>query len=62
MTARIHVDETIDSFTAVGYCTPTRSTPQIDLHVEYDHGDTDRALTCLQSAYRSAVAQIEETR
>lgn len=62
MTARIHVDENIESFIKLGHCTLDQKTPEVSIHVEYDQGDIDDALRALDAAYRSIVAQIEETR
>ena len=62
MTARIHVDERVDSFVKLGHCTLGQKTPEVSMHVEYDQGDIDDALLVLAAAYRSIVAQIEETR
>jgi len=62
MSARIHVDERIESFIKLGHCTPNQKTPEVSTHVEYDQGDIDDALRALDAAYRSIVAQIEETR
>ena len=62
MTARIHVDEHIKSFTKLRQCPPNQKTPEVSIHVEYDQGDIDDALRTLAAAYRSIVAQIEETR
>ena len=62
MTARIHVDEHIESFVKLGHCTLEQKTPEVSIHVEYDQSDIDDALRTLAAAYRSIVAQIEETR
>ena len=62
MSARIHVDERIESFIKLGHCTLGQKTPEVSMHVEYDQGDIDDALRTLDAAYRSSVAQIEETR
>ena len=62
MSARIHVDERIESFIKLGHCTLEQKTPEVSMHVEYDQGDIDDALRVLAAAYQSIVAQIEETR
>ena len=62
MSARIHVDENIESFIKLGHCTLDQKTPEVSIHVEYDQSDIDDALRTLAAAYRSIVAQIEETR
>ena len=62
MSARIHVDENIESFIKLGHCTLDQKTPEVSIHVEYDQGDIDDALRALDAAYRSIVAQTEETR
>lgn len=62
MTARIHVDERVESFIKLGHCTLDQKTPEVSMHVEYDQGDIDDALRVLAATYRSIVAQIEETR
>ena len=62
MTARINVDERVDSFVKLGHCTLEQKTPEVSMHVEYDQGDIDDALRTLDAAYRSVVAQMEETR
>lgn len=62
MSARIHVDENIESFIKLGHCTLDQKTPEVSIHVEYDQGDIDDALLVLAAAYQSIIAQIEETR
>ena len=62
MSARIHVDERVESFVKLGHCTLEQKTPEVSMHVEYDQGDIDDALRTLDAAYRSVVAQMEETR
>ena len=62
MSARIHVDERIESFIKLGHCTLDQKTPEVSMHVEYDQGDIDDALLVLAAAYQSIIAQIEETR
>ena len=62
MSARIHVDEHIESFVKLGHCTLDQKTPEVSIHVEYDQGDIDDALLVLAAAYQSIIAQIEETR
>ena len=62
MSARIHVDERIESFIKLGHCTLDQKTPEVSMHVEYDQGDIDDALLTLDAAYRSVVAQMEGTR
>ena len=62
MSARIHVDDRIESFVKLGHCTLDQKTPEVSIHVEYDQGDIDDALLVLAAAYQSIIAQIEETR
>lgn len=62
MTARIHVDERVESFVKLGHCTLEQRTPEVSMHVDYDQGDIDDALRTLNAIYLSVVAQIEETR
>ena len=59
MTARIHVDEHIESFIKLGHCTLDQKTPEVSMHVEYDQGDIDDALRTLDAVYLSVVAQME---
>lgn len=62
MSARVHVDEHVDSFVKLGHCTLEQRTPEVSMHVEYDQGDIDDALRTLGAAYLSVIAQIKETR
>ena len=62
MSARIHVDEHIESFIKLGHCTLDQKTPEVSMHVDYDQGDIDDALRTLDAVYLSVVAQMEETR
>ena len=62
MTARIHVDERVESFVKLGHCTLEQRTPEVSMHVDYDQGDIDDALRTLNAIYLSVVAQMEETR
>ena len=62
MTARIHVDEHIESFVKLGHCTLEQKTPEVSIHVDYDQGAIADALRTLDALYLSVVAQMEETR